>query len=230
MLIACGERLAVAGYAVFGIDYEGHGRSEELQEYQGKNKFLYGDSMGGAVCLLLHRRDNSFYDGAILVAPMCKISEKMMPSPMVVNVFSKLEDLIPKWKIVPTKDVIDSAYTDPAKREKIRNNKLIYQDKPRLKTAMEMLRTSTNIENNLDEVTLPFIVIQGNNDIVTDPRMCQTLYEKANSIDKTIKLYTGMCHGLTTGETDENIAIVFADILAWLDDRIFASHISSPFH
>lgn len=27
MPLACGERLANAGYAVFGVDYEGHGRS-----------------------------------------------------------------------------------------------------------------------------------------------------------------------------------------------------------
>ena len=34
----------------------------------------------------------------------------------------------------------------------VKNNKLIYQDKPRLKTALEMLRTSMNLEDSLDEV------------------------------------------------------------------------------
>jgi alpha-beta hydrolase superfamily lysophospholipase len=29
--------------------------------------------MGGAVTLLLHRRDPTFWDGAVLVAPMCKV-------------------------------------------------------------------------------------------------------------------------------------------------------------
>lgn len=29
--------------------------------------------MGGAVLLLLHRKEPSFWDGAILVAPMCKV-------------------------------------------------------------------------------------------------------------------------------------------------------------
>lgn len=45
------------------------------------------------------------------------------------------------------------------------------------------------------------------------------LYDQASSVDKTIKLYRGMCHGVATGESDENIAIVFADIIAWLDER-----------
>lgn len=34
----------------------------------------------------------------------------------------------------------------------IRNNRLIYQDKPRLKTALEMLRTSMYLEDSLGEV------------------------------------------------------------------------------
>ena len=29
--------------------------------------------MGGAVALLLHKKDPSFWNGAVLVAPMCKV-------------------------------------------------------------------------------------------------------------------------------------------------------------
>jgi len=36
--------------------------------------------------------------------------------------------------------------------KQIRKNKLIYQDKPRLKTALEMLRTSMHIEDSLSQV------------------------------------------------------------------------------
>ncbi|KAG4186984.1 hypothetical protein ERO13_A08G076200v2 [Gossypium hirsutum] len=239
----CGTRLAAAGYGVFGIDYEGHGRSKGArcyikkfenivndcsnffksicaqEEYRDKSRFLYGESMGGAVALLLHKKDPSFWNGAVLVAPMCKISEKVKPHPVVVNILTKMEEIIPKWKIVPTKDVIDSAFKDPIKREVIRNNKLIYQDKPRLKTALEMLRTSISLEDGLNEVTLPFFVLHGEADIVTDPEVSKALYEKASSKDKTIKLFPGMWHGLTSGEPDENIEIVFADITAWLDKR-----------
>ncbi|KAH0978252.1 hypothetical protein GBA52_027971 [Prunus armeniaca] len=177
-LIQCGVRLANAGYAVFGIDYEGHGRSRGArcyikkfenivndcneffksicaeEEYKDKCRFLYGESMGGAVALLLHKKEPTFWNGAVLVAPMCKISEKVKPHPLVINVLTRVEEIIPKWKIVPTKDVIDSAFKDPVKREEIRSNKLIYQDKPRLKTALEMLRTSMSLEHTLHEVDI----------------------------------------------------------------------------
>ncbi|KAL6564180.1 hypothetical protein OROMI_015630 [Orobanche minor] len=236
-----GTKLASNGFAVFGIDYEGHGRSMgsrcyiksfdnivcdctehfksicAQEEYRQKKRFLYGESMGGAVALMTHKKDPIFWHGAILVAPMCKINEKVKPHPIVISLLTRVEDVIPKWKIVPTKDVIDSAFKDPIKREEIRRNKLIYQQKPRLKTALEMLRTSINLEDSLNEVTLPFFILHGEADTVTDPEVSRALYERAGSSDKTIKLYPGMWHALTAGEPDDNIDIVFSDIISWLD-------------
>lgn len=240
----CGTKLAKNGYGVIGIDYEGHGRSSgtrcyvksfesivndchhffksvcnEGGEYGDRKRFLYGESMGGAVALLLHKRDPLFWHGAVLVAPMCKISEKVKPPPIVVNILTRVENLIPKWKIVPTKDVIDYAFKDPIKREQVRSNKMVYQDKPRLKTALELLRTSMKLENTLHEVILPFLVLHGEEDRVTDPEVSRALYEKASSRDKTMKLYPGMWHGLTFGESEDNVEVVFSDIVAWLDKR-----------
>ncbi|KAI3800935.1 hypothetical protein L1987_29035 [Smallanthus sonchifolius] len=247
----CGTKLASYGYAVFGIDYEGHGRSmgarcyikkfdnivtdcsnyfkyiSGQEDYRNKRRFLYGESMGGAVALLIHRKDPAFWHGAILVAPMCKISEKVKPHPVVISMLTKVEDVIPRWKIVPTKDVIDAAFKDPVKREEIRSNRLIYQEKPRLKTALEMLRTSMGLEDNLNEVTMPFFVLHGEADTVTDPEVSRALYERASSEDKTIKLYPGMWHGLTSGETDDNIDLVFGDIISWLDKRFEDDHTSN---
>ena len=68
-------------------------------------------------------------------------------------------------------------------------------------------------------MTLPFFVLHGEADTVTDPEVSRALYEQASSADKTMKMYAGMWHGLTAGEPDDNIKIVFTDILAWLDKR-----------
>ncbi|CAM0881087.1 unnamed protein product [Alopecurus aequalis] len=202
-----------------GYGMECSGFMRDLEEYRSKSRFLYGESMGGAVALLLHMKDPAFWDGAVLVAPMCKISEKVKPHPLVITALTQVEDVIPKWKIVPTKDVIDAAFKDPAKREKIRKNKLIYQDKPRLKTALEMLRTSMYVEDSLSQVKLPFLVLHGEADTVTDPEVSRALYERAASTDKAMKLYPGMWHGLTAGEPDENVEAIFSDIIMWLNAR-----------
>ncbi|CAD6341748.1 unnamed protein product [Miscanthus lutarioriparius] len=242
-----GERLARAGYAVYGLDYEGHGRSDGLQGYvpdfellvrdcddyftsmvrrsqsqsnKDSKRFLLGESMGGAVALLLHLRRPEFWSGAVLVAPMCKIADDMRPNPLVVNILRAMTSIIPTWKIVPSNDVIDAAYKTQEKRDEIRGNPYCYKDKPRLKTAYELLKVSLDLEQNLlHQVSLPFLIVHGGADKVTDPSVSELLYRSAASHDKTLKLYPGMWHALTSGESPDNIHAVFQDIIAWLDHR-----------
>ena len=47
--------------------------SAEEPQWKGLPLFLYGDSMGGAVAIQAHRRAPQMFDGAVLVAPMCKV-------------------------------------------------------------------------------------------------------------------------------------------------------------
>ncbi|XP_010554568.1 PREDICTED: caffeoylshikimate esterase [Tarenaya hassleriana] len=237
-------RLAKAGFAVYGIDYESHGKSEGLSAYiknfddlvddvsahysaicekeenKGKMRYLLGESMGGAVVLLLHRKRPDFWDGAVLVAPMCKIADEMKPHPVVISVLTKLSRLIPTWKIVPGNDIIDVAFKEPKVRQQVRENKYCYKGKPRLKTAHELLRVSLDLEKNLQEISMPFIVLHGEDDKVTDKSISKLLYDVASSSDKTFKLYEKMWHGLLYGEPPENTEIVFGDIIRWLDDRV----------
>lgn len=67
---------------------------------------------------------------------------------------------------------------------------------------------------------MPFIIVHGGDDRVTDPSVSRLLVESASSSDKTLKLYPGMWHALTSGEPEENIEMVFADIIDWLDQRM----------
>lgn len=68
------------------------------------------------------------------------------------------------------------------------------------------------------------MVLHGEDDKVTDKAVSRQLYEVASSADKTFKLYPGMWHGLLYGETPENIDIVFADIIGWLDKKASDGH------
>eukprot|EP00268_Persea_americana_P065984 TRINITY_DN8895_c0_g2_i1.p1 TRINITY_DN8895_c0_g2~~TRINITY_DN8895_c0_g2_i1.p1 ORF type:complete len:362 (-),score=59.71 TRINITY_DN8895_c0_g2_i1:307-1287(-) len=245
-----GIHLAKAGYGVYGIDYEGHGKSSgllgyvpslddvvddcsdfftsvcERKENKRKLRFLFGESMGGAVVLLLHRKRPKYWDGAVLVAPMCKIADEMKPHPFVVTILRSLSSVIPTWRIVPTpNDIVEIAIKNPELRKEVRANPNCYKGKPRLKTAYELFRVSLDIEKNLDKVSLPFIVLHGSADIVTDPSVSKLLYESASSADKTFKLYPDMWHTITAGEPPESIDLVFSDIIAWMDERTDAGNL-----
>ena len=63
---------------------------------------------------------------------------------------------------------------------------------------------------------------------MTDPEVSRALYEKASSTDKTIRLYPGMWHALTSGEPDENVEVVFTNIINWLDKRSDSSYSLIP--
>ncbi|KAL0919153.1 hypothetical protein M5K25_011227 [Dendrobium thyrsiflorum] len=47
---------------------------KENSEFKGHRSFLFGQSMGGAVALKIHLKRPQLWDGAILLAPMCKIA------------------------------------------------------------------------------------------------------------------------------------------------------------
>ena len=68
------------------------------------------------------------------------------------------------------------------------------------------------------QVTLPLLILHGREDIVTDPKSSEELHRRAKSADKTLRMYDAW-HALMTGESEELIESVYADILSWLDQR-----------
>jgi hypothetical protein len=44
--------------------------------------------MGGAIVLMLHRKEPTFWDGAILVAPMCKVNCPRFPNHVIAALLS----------------------------------------------------------------------------------------------------------------------------------------------
>ncbi|XVF75428.1 hypothetical protein PTKIN_Ptkin13bG0188000 [Pterospermum kingtungense] len=169
-------RLVKEGFAVYGIDYQGHGKSTglaayiqnfdyiindccdhfnsicEKEENKGKMRYLLGESMGGAVALLLHKKMPNFWAGAIFVAPMCKIADDLKPSPPLTIVLKGIGWLIPTWKTFIIKDIVEFAFKEPEIRKEVRKNPYCYKGPPRIKTASELLRVSLAIERTLNEV------------------------------------------------------------------------------
>jgi alpha-beta hydrolase superfamily lysophospholipase len=79
------------GVGIAWVHHGADGRTTDLEgrrcravrareEHAGLPCFLFGESMGGAICLLIHlctRLDE--WAGVVLVAPMCRISDRIRP-------------------------------------------------------------------------------------------------------------------------------------------------------
>ncbi|KAL5726123.1 acylglycerol lipase [Ranunculus cassubicifolius] len=237
------RKLASSGYGVFAMDYPGFGLSDglhgyvpsfdlivddviehyskvkETAEYKSIPSFLFGQSMGGAVALKIHLKQPNAWDGAILVAPMCKLADDVVPPWLLTKILIGMAKFIPKAKLVPQDNLADMAFRDMEKRKLTKYNVIAYKDKPRLRTAVELLKTTVEIEQRLGEVSLPMLILHGEADILTDPSVSKALYEKASSSDKKLLLYKDAYHSLLEGEPDEVIFRVFGDLLSWLDEH-----------
>ncbi|KAG7016061.1 Caffeoylshikimate esterase, partial [Cucurbita argyrosperma subsp. argyrosperma] len=237
------RKFALLGYSVFAMDYPGFGLSEGLHgfipnfdrivddviEHYSKVKenpafsalpsFLFGQSLGGAVALKIHLKQPRSWGGAVLVAPMCKISDDMIPPWGVSQVLIGASKFLPKYKLVPQKDLAEAAFRDLKYREMTTYNVIAYKHKPRLQTAVEMLRTTQELERRLREVSLPILILHGEADTVTDPSVSKALYEKSSSTDRKLILYEEAWHSLLEGEPDEIIVQVLDDIISWMDER-----------
>lgn len=241
------QRFVKKGFAVVMIEYEGHGRSDGVSTYipcwdtligdvgqyfrevtaskfPNKKKFLMGESMGGAVAFDVMSRNRAEFDGVIFVCPMLKVS--VVPPKIVVDTLRALlgepgtVNALGMLPIAPSKGNIPHlSFKDKEKMKLAISAPSAYGRKPRLGTARELLDSSARISNSVSEFDAPFIVLHGLEDFVTCPKMSEDFYNESCSKDKQIKLYKGMRHALTYGNTEEDIETVFNDAISWAVER-----------
>lgn len=106
---------------------------------------------------------------------------------------------------------------DPAALLAKYSDPLVYTGPIRVRTGHEILRISTYLMRNFKSITVPFFVLHGTADRVTDPLASQDLYNEAPSTFKEIKLYDGFLHDLLFEPEREEVA---QDIINWMVKRL----------
>lgn len=114
--------------------------------------FLAGESMGGNVAIQLLLRDRvenkkskCFFSGAVLLAPMVRISPDMKPPEFLVNLLKIVAPFVPTLPVAPTKDVLAQAFRRPEILEMARGSPYGYRMKPRLGTALQVGREERRV-------------------------------------------------------------------------------------
>ncbi|KAK4754566.1 hypothetical protein SAY87_002670 [Trapa incisa] len=233
---------AESGFAVCGIDHQGHGFSGGLRRHipdinpvvddcisffdsfrsryrQDLPAFLYAESLGGAIGLYITFRQKRLWDGLVLNAAMCGISAKFKPPWPLEHLLSIAAILIPTWCVVPTRGTIpEVSFKEEWKRKLALASPRRSVARPRAATAAEFVRICKELQGRFEEVEVPLIIVHGGGDVVCDPECVKELYSRASSKDKTLRIYEGMWHQMV-GEPEESTNKVFGEVLEWLKSR-----------
>lgn len=224
-----------AGYAVYGIDHIGHGKSdgkrvcvERFQDYTKtlrkyfsmirgwqpeKPIFLVGHSMGGLIssAYLLEHQDE--LTGAVLSGPGIKVPDNI--SNAVIFAGKILSLVMPKAGIIQLD--AEGICRDPAVVDAYVNDPLVYTGKITARLGAEMLKTIQHVTGSATKIRLPIMIVQGGSDKLVDPRGAQLLYDSVSSEDKTIKIYDGLYHEVFN---EPEHGLVLDDVKVWLESHL----------
>ncbi len=223
------------GYAVYGFDQRGHGKSpglrgyverfsyfvDDLKTFLGmvRNKhrdtriFIVGHSVGGTIataCAVHHQDD---FDGLILSGATLKAGASVSSGLIVVARVLSL--LLPKVGL----DVIDASAIsrDKAVVDAYVNDPLVYRGKIRARLGAELLKAMQILRSQMPKIDLPILIMHGTADRLSNPEGSEILYDRVSSGDKTLKLYDGFYHEIFNEPGREQ---VFGDMERWLEGHV----------
>lgn len=232
------EQLTACGFGVYAMDWIGHGGSDGLHGYvpsldyviedievlvdrilmenPGVPCFLLGHSTGGAVVLKasLYPHIREKLEGIVLTSPALRVK----PAHPIVGAVAPIFSLVaPRFQFKGANKRGIPVSRDPAALLAKYSDPLVYTGPIRVRTGHEILRISSHLLHRLEKVTVPFLVLHGTADRVTDPLASRELYGAAASAHKDLRLYDGFLHDLLfEPERDE----VGAEIVAWMDGML----------
>ncbi len=229
------DYFAPRGYAIYGFDLRGHGKSQGLKGYvehfsyylddlktffdmvrrenSGMKIFMVGHSMGGLIATAYVIEHQDGLSGLVSSAALLKVGASV--SPMTIAIAKVLSAIVPKMGVAVLdasaisrdKVVVDAYISDP----------LVYRGKTTARLGVELLNTQQKLPDQLGRITLPVLVMYGSEDKLCNPDGSKMLYDKVGSKDKTLKVYDGLYHEIFNEPEHEK---VMSDVEAWLSARI----------
>lgn len=234
------EQMNAQGISVAAIDNQGCGRSEglhglrfyvesfdhyvndvlQLSQALPQNfsnnlpVFMSGISLGGCIAFSAARRQPELFAGVVLLAPMLSLKRvaRQGLNPYLRPLSAVLSVLLPSAAVVAT----DKNARYPEIQALWDADPLAMHCKTRVRNANEYLRATESAMASLEDVNFPFLVFHSENDTMCDCDGSKSLYLKAKSEDKTLRLVNHMWHVLPKEPHNERI---LAEMIEWMLHR-----------
>jgi alpha-beta hydrolase superfamily lysophospholipase len=229
------DYLVPRGYAIYGFDLIGHGKSagerayveryedysETLLTYYKMVKaeqpelpiFLLGHSMGGLIVTEYLIDHSAYFQGAIISAPSIMIPDFVTKFTVIAGkVLSKIAPKIGLFGLDA-----NAVSRDPEVVQAYVNDPLVFHGKTTARLSAESLQAIMRVNEDMEQITAPLIILHGEDDKLANPKASELLYDRASSIDKTLKIYEGLYHEVFNEPEREQ---VLGDVATWLEAHI----------
>jgi alpha-beta hydrolase superfamily lysophospholipase len=229
-----GSFFSDAGYAVYGLDFPGHGKSSGIRSYVDSFDdftdtlqtfkdlvhgwhpslpvFLMGHSLGGLIAsvYLLDHQDQ--VQGAILSGSLVRVPDYV--NDFTIRLGRTLSSVLPKFRILGID--IDGISRDPEVVQAYRDDPLVYTGKMTARISDAMNRGIDRLAREGSKVRLPLLLLHGSEDRLCDPAWSEYLRDLVSSPDKELHIYQGLFHEVYN---EPEADMVFRDVLKWLEER-----------
>lgn len=228
-------RLQPAGYAVFGHDHRGHGKSagrrghvdrfdqyvDDLylvvtgahEKYPGKKVFLYGHSLGGLIALAYALRHADTINGVIASGSALKLA---LAVPAVKATVGRILSSV--WPTLTLGNDIDANALshDPEVVREYEADPLVH-DRVSTRFYVEFTAAMDRTLIGAGALQMPLLAYHGMEDTLTSPEGTKLFFERAASTDKTLRLFEGQRHEVHNDTAKEELL----DLLqSWLDSHV----------
>lgn len=229
------EKLTQAGYHVYALDHRGHGQSggerlhipsdksfiTDLKQYYERIKakhpqakiFMLGHSMGSVISLQFILTYLDAIDAIVVTGTATDVASTVSPVLRVIG--NAINSIYPKTPISPPGGMAILT-RDPEMLQKAETDPLMHRGWTKTNIAKFILDMGEMIQERAHEITMPILIMHGEDDELTPISGSRIMYERVGSKDKTLKTWANMLHEIMNEVERE---AVIQTIIEWLEQH-----------